>query len=131
MADLPSTIASTTSSTRWSRAATQPALRDPELAPPLMAADLRHYPNATTALKARARTEDHDDRRSRPMPDLFRPDTPYGKDSTTVTPYIWVPDRGLADFLIRVFDAVETNVMDNPGHGIIENCGLATDGDAR
>ena len=53
-----------------------------------------------------------------PMPDLFRPDTPYGKDSTTVTPYIWVPDRGLADFLIRVFDAVETNVMDNPGHGI-------------
>lgn len=37
---------------------------------------------------------------------------------TTVTPYIWVPDRGLADFLIRVFDAVETNVMDNPGHGI-------------
>lgn len=37
---------------------------------------------------------------------------------TTVTPYIWIPDRGLADFLIRVFDAVETNVMDNPGHGI-------------
>ena len=37
---------------------------------------------------------------------------------TTVTPYMWVPDRGLADFLIRVFDAVETNVMDNPGHGI-------------
>ena len=37
---------------------------------------------------------------------------------TTVTPYLWVPDRGLADFLIRVFDAVETNAMDNPGHGI-------------
>ena len=37
---------------------------------------------------------------------------------TTVTPYVWVPDRGLADFLIRVFDAVETSVRDNPGHGL-------------
>ena len=37
---------------------------------------------------------------------------------TTVTPYIWVPDRGLADFLVRTFDAVETSVADNPGHGI-------------
>lgn len=37
---------------------------------------------------------------------------------TTVTPYLWVPDRGLADFLVRVFDAVETSVMDNPGHGL-------------
>lgn len=36
---------------------------------------------------------------------------------TTVTPYVWVPDRGLADFLVRVFDAVETSVADNPGHG--------------
>jgi uncharacterized glyoxalase superfamily protein PhnB len=37
---------------------------------------------------------------------------------TTVTPYIWVPDRGLADFLTRTFDAVETSVGENPGHGI-------------
>jgi uncharacterized glyoxalase superfamily protein PhnB len=37
---------------------------------------------------------------------------------TTVTPYVWVPDRGFADFLVRVFDAVETSVMDNPGHGL-------------
>lgn len=36
---------------------------------------------------------------------------------TTVTPYIWVPDRGLTDFLVRAFDAVETSVGDNPGHG--------------
>ena len=36
----------------------------------------------------------------------------------TVTPYIWVPDRGLADFLVRTFDAVETEERDNPGHGI-------------
>ena len=37
---------------------------------------------------------------------------------TTVTPYIWVPDRGLADFLVRTFDAVETRVADNLGHGV-------------
>ena len=37
---------------------------------------------------------------------------------TAVTPYVWVPDRGLADFLIRTFDAVETRVADNPGHGL-------------
>ena len=37
---------------------------------------------------------------------------------TTVTPYVWVKDRGLADFVQRVFDAVETSVVDNPGHGI-------------
>ena len=36
---------------------------------------------------------------------------------TTVTPYVWVPDRGLADFLIRVFDAVETRVAEGGRHG--------------
>ena len=35
----------------------------------------------------------------------------------TVTPYVWVPDRGLADFLIRVFDAVETRVTEGGRHG--------------
>ncbi|HVH25694.1 MAG TPA: hypothetical protein VM818_03005 [Vicinamibacterales bacterium] len=37
---------------------------------------------------------------------------------TTVTPYIWVPDRGLADFLVRTFDAVETGVGEIPGQGV-------------
>ena len=41
---------------------------------------------------------------------------------TTVTPYIWVPDRGLADFLMRVFDAVETSVTDNPAMASIARC---------
>jgi uncharacterized glyoxalase superfamily protein PhnB len=36
---------------------------------------------------------------------------------TTVTPYVWVADRGLADFLIRVFDAVETRVTAGGRHG--------------
>ena len=36
---------------------------------------------------------------------------------TTVTPYVWVPDRGLADFLIRAFDAVETRVAEGGRHG--------------
>ena len=36
---------------------------------------------------------------------------------TTVTPYVWVADRGLSDFLIRVFDAVETRVAEGGRHG--------------
>ena len=36
---------------------------------------------------------------------------------TTVTPYVWVTDRGLSDFLIRVFDAVETRVTEGGRHG--------------
>lgn len=36
---------------------------------------------------------------------------------TAVTPYVWAPDRGLADFLVRVFDAVETRVDEGGRHG--------------
>jgi PhnB protein len=92
------------------------ALRDAELAPlARVASDLRHYPNRDFTARLRARLE-----RRTTMTTAVAPETtPRIRDGfTTVTPYIWVPDRGLADFLIRVFDAVETNVMDNPGHGI-------------
>jgi PhnB protein len=37
---------------------------------------------------------------------------------TAVTPYLWVPDRGLADFLVRAFDAVETHVAEGGRHGM-------------
>ena len=92
------------------------ALRDAELAPlARVAADLRHYPNRDFTARLRARLE-----RRTTMTTAVAPEaTPQIREGfTTVTPYLWVPDRGLADFLIRVFDAVETNVMDNPGHGL-------------
>ena len=92
------------------------ALRDPELAPlSRVAADLRHYPNRDFTARLRALLE-----RRTTMATALAPAAAHQirPGFTAVTPYIWVPDRGLADFLIRVFDAVETNVMDNPGHGI-------------
>lgn len=96
------------------------ALHDPDLAPlARIAADLRHYPNRDFTARLRARLE----RRTTMATALAGP--PKGGNYVniregflTVTPYVWVPDRGLADFLIRVFDAVETSVMDNPGHGL-------------
>ena len=89
------------------------ALRDPELAPlARVAADLRHYPNRDFTTRLRARLE----RRTTMTTATLSPAIREG--FTTVTPYIWVPDRGLADFLTRTFDAVETRVADNPGHGI-------------
>lgn len=92
------------------------SLRDTELAPlARVAADLRHYPNREFTARLRAQLE----RRSTMTTSLASEATHQIREGfTSVTPYIWVPDRGLADFLIRVFDAVETNVMDNPGHGI-------------
>ena len=92
------------------------SLRDSELAPlARVAADLRHYPNRDFTARLRAQLE----RRTTMTTVLASDATQQIREGfTTVTPYIWVPDRGLADFLIRVFDAVETNVMDNPGHGI-------------
>ena len=97
------------------------ALRDPELAPlARVAADLRHYPNREFTARLKAQLE----RRTTMTTAVASNAGPVQaghsirEGFTTVTPYIWVPDRGLADFLIRVFDAVETNVMDNPGHGI-------------
>ena len=92
------------------------SLRDAELAPlTRVAADLRHYPNRDFTARLRAQLE-----RRTTMTTALAPEATQQirEGFTTVTPYIWVPDRGLADFLIRVFDAVETNVMDNPGHGI-------------
>ena len=89
------------------------ALRDPELAPlARVAADLRHYPNRDFTTRLRARLE----RRSPMTTSTLAPGVREG--FTAVTPYVWVPDRGLADFLIRTFDAVETRVADNPGHGV-------------
>jgi PhnB protein len=89
------------------------ALGDPELAPlARVAADLRHYPNRDFTARLRARLE----RRKTMTTATLAPGVREG--FTTVTPYIWVPDRGLADFLVRTFDAVETRVDENPGHGI-------------
>lgn len=92
------------------------SLRDTELAPlARVAADLRHYPNREFTARLRAQLE----RRTTMTTEVAPAATARIREGfTTVTPYMWVPDRGLADFLIRVFDAVETNVMDNPGHGI-------------
>src|SRR6185503_2393602 len=89
------------------------ALRDPELAPlARVAADLRHYPNRDFTTRLRARLEQRSTKTTATLSPGIR------EGFTTVTPYIWVPDRGLADFLIRTFDAVETSVGDVPGHGV-------------
>jgi uncharacterized glyoxalase superfamily protein PhnB len=99
------------------------ALGDAELAPlARIAADLRHYPSRHFTARLRAQLE-----RRISMAVAVYPVDPLrqgstgieiGEGFTTVTPYVWVPDRGFADFLVRVFDAVETKVADNPGHGV-------------
>jgi PhnB protein len=97
------------------------ALRDQELAPlARVAADLRHYPNREFTARLKAQLERRTTMTTAVASNAGRVQAGHSirEGFTTVTPYIWVPDRGLADFLIRVFDAVETNVMDNPGHGI-------------
>ena len=87
------------------------ALRDPELAPLVrIAADLRHYPSADFKARLRAQLV----RRPTMSTDAL---TNIREGFTTVTPYVWVPDRGLADFLVRVFDAVETRVTEGGRHG--------------
>jgi PhnB protein len=88
------------------------ALHDQKLAPlARLAADLRHYPDRGFTTRLRALLE-----RRTTMTTALAPAVREG--FLTVTPYVWVPDRGLADFVVRVFDAVETNVMNNPGHGL-------------
>jgi uncharacterized glyoxalase superfamily protein PhnB len=88
------------------------ALRDGEAAPlARVAADLRHYPRRDFTTGLRAKLE----RRTTMSATLAAPTIRQG--FTTVTPYFWVPDRGLADFLVRVFDATETSAAENPGHG--------------
>ena len=87
------------------------ALQDPELAALVrIAGDLRHYPGAN--FKARLRTQ-LKRRQTLSTAEL----TSLREGFTTVTPYVWVADRGLADFLIRVFDAVETRVTEGGRHG--------------
>jgi PhnB protein len=87
------------------------ALRDPELAPLVrIAADLRHYPSADFKARLRAQLA-----RRPTMSTVVL--TNIREGFTTVTPYVWVPDRGLADFLIRVFNAVETHVVEGGRHG--------------
>jgi uncharacterized glyoxalase superfamily protein PhnB len=98
------------------------ALRDAELAPlARVASDLRHYPNRDFTARLRAQLERRTQMTTAVTPTPMA-DTEAGlhlrEGFTTVTPYVWVPDRGFADFLVRVFDAVETRVADNPGHGI-------------
>jgi PhnB protein len=101
------------------------ALRDAGLAPlARVAADLRHCPDRDFTARLRARLQGRTSMTTELASSPARP-AEAGHDVggvregfTTVTPYIWVPDRGLADFLVRVFDAVETSVRDNPGHGI-------------
>jgi PhnB protein len=94
------------------------ALRDAELAPlARVAADLRHYPSREFTARLRAQLE----RRITMTTATASPLTAghsMREGFTMVTPYVWVPDRGFADFLVRAFDAVETLVTDNPGHGI-------------
>jgi uncharacterized glyoxalase superfamily protein PhnB len=87
------------------------ALQDPELAPLVrIAADLRHYPSGDFKVRLRAQLE-----RRKTMPTVALTDIREG--FTTVTPYVWVPDRSLANFLIRVFDAVETHLAEGGRHG--------------
>ena len=96
------------------------ALRDAELAPlARVAADLRHFPGREFTARLRTRLE----RRATMTTAMTAGPAEAGhyaarEGFTTVTPYIWVPDRGLADFLIQTFGAVETRVADNPGHGV-------------
>ena len=96
------------------------ALRDEELAPlARVAADLRHYPRREFTAHLRAQLG----RKTTMATAIDSGPVQSGQireGFTTVTPYVWVPDRGLADFLVRTFDAVETSVRDNPGHV----CGL-------
>lgn len=95
------------------------ALADAELAPlARLAADLRHCPSRNFTSRLRARLERRTVMASAVEGHPAKAGLYTREGFTTVTPYVWVPDHGLADFLIRVFDAVETSVRDNPGHGI-------------
>jgi uncharacterized glyoxalase superfamily protein PhnB len=78
------------------------ALRDPELAPlARVAAELRHYPSPDFKARLRAQLE-----RRTSMTTMTT--TAIREGFTTVTPYIRVPEEGLVDFLVQVFDAQET-----------------------
>jgi PhnB protein len=90
------------------------ALRDPELAPlARIAADLRHYPSPDFKARLRARLE-----RRTTMTAATPTMTAVREGFTTVTPYIRVPEAGLADFLAQVFDAQETFSGSGGGGGM-------------
>lgn len=79
------------------------ALRDPELAPLVrVAADLRHYPSPDFKARLQAQLQ------QRTTMTGVATETGIREGFTTVTPYIRVPEAGLADFLAQVFDAQET-----------------------
>jgi PhnB protein len=87
-------------------------LRDPDLAPLVrIAADLRHYPGAEFKARLRAQLERRTTMTTAELTANVR------EGFATVTPYVWVPDRGLADFLIKTFDAVQTRVDEHGQHG--------------
>jgi PhnB protein len=87
------------------------SLRDLELGALVrIAADLRHYPSADFKARLRAQLERRQTMSTAAL-------THIREGFTAVTPYVWVADRGLADFLIRVFDAVETRVTEGGRHG--------------
>jgi len=78
------------------------ALRDDAVAPlARIALELRHYPDAD--FKARLRTQ----LRGRTTM-TTAVETGVRTGFSTVTPYLRVPEEGLVDFLVRVFDAQET-----------------------
>lgn len=89
------------------------ALKDPELAPlARVASALRHYPSPE--FKARLRA--HLARRAT-MSTVLASTSPR-EGYATITPYIRVREAGLADFLARVFGAVETFAARGPAGGM-------------
>jgi PhnB protein len=83
------------------------ALRDRELAPlARLAADLRHYPSPDFKTRLRALLVTQLERKPTMTTASMTPAVREG--FTTVTPYIRVAQKGLADFLTKVFDAQET-----------------------
>src|SRR5262245_8784002 len=110
------------------RADASAALRDGELAPlARVAADLRHYPSREFTARLRAQLGGRTMMARAVESQAAVQSAPHLREGfTMVTPYVWVPDRGFADFLIRVFDAVETFSRDNPGHGIHRELRIGT-----
>lgn len=94
------------------------ALRDAELAPlARLAADLRHYPSLDFKTKLRAQLERSTTMTAATMTTPTPAATPVREGFTTVTPYILVPEAGLVDFLMQVFDAQETLNQPETGGG--------------
>jgi PhnB protein len=92
------------------------ALRDAELAPlARLAADLRHYPSPDFKTKLRAQLERSTTMTAATMTTATA--APVREGFTTVTPYIWVPEAGLVDFLTQAFDAQETFHQAETGGG--------------